>query len=206
MMTKLQLLKSQLVISFIFIAGMLFCVNAQSDQLSIDKGTIENRFNYVMQKSEDMDDSKLVKKWMLYRLKSYVLDSLKNARHEILTAKKLLAVRDAKIDSLGNIINTKDESLSTIKKEKNSIELMGMSMSKYLYNTIMWSVIAVLAFMLFVFIFLFRHSNAVTVKNRNALEELREEYESYRKRALEREQKIVREMYDEILKLKNKNK
>ncbi len=205
-MTKLQLLRSQLLIIFVFGMGMFFCLKAQSDQLSIDKGSIENRFNYVMQKSEDHDDSKLVKKWMLYRLKSYILDSLKDARHEISASERLLALKDAKIDSLKNIIHTKDESLSAIRKEKNSIELMGISMSKYLYNTIIWSVIAVLALLLFIFVFLFKNSNAITVKNRKTLEELREEYESYRKRALEREQKIVREMYDEILKLKNKNR
>ncbi len=205
-MTKLQLFKGQFVIIFVLQIGMFQSIKAQSDQPSIDKGSIESRFNYVMQKSEDHEDSKLVKKWMLYRLKTYVLDSLKDARHEILASKKLLKIKDAKIDSLVNIINAKDESLSSVKKEKNSIEMAGISMSKYLYNTIMWSVIAVLAFLLLVFVFLFKHSNAVTVRNKKALNELSEEYESYRKRALEREQKIVREMYDEILKLKNKSK
>jgi DNA mismatch repair ATPase MutS len=205
-MTKLQLLKSQLVITFVLEVGVLFYAKAQTDQPSIDKGSIENRFNYVMQKSEDHEDSKMVKKWMLYRLKSYVLDSLKEAHHEIFASKKLLALKDAKIDSLKNIINAKDESLSTVKKEKNSIELAGISMSKYLYNTIMWSALAILVFLLFVFILLYKNSNAVAVKNRKALNELSDEYESYRKRALEREQKIVREMYDEILKLKNKSK
>ena len=42
------------------------------------------------------------------------------------------------------------------------------------------------------------------MQTKTDLEQLKNEFESFRKRALEREQRVVREMYDEILKYKNK--
>ena len=44
----------------------------------------------------------------------------------------------------------------------------------------------------------------MTTKTRESLTETQEEFETHRKRALEREQKIAREMYDEIIKYKKK--
>jgi DNA mismatch repair ATPase MutS len=46
----------------------------------------------------------------------------------------------------------------------------------------------------------------VTSKTKSDLNEIKDEYEDYRKRALVREQEVVRELYDEILKYKNKLK
>jgi hypothetical protein len=52
------------------------------------------------------------------------------------------------------------------------------------------------------FIYKFRSSNTLTQQAKSALADLEEEYEQHRRRALEREQKISRELHDE----RNKNK
>jgi ABC-type oligopeptide transport system substrate-binding subunit len=77
-------------------------------------------------------------------------------------------------------------------------------MDKIVYNSILWLIIAALLAILLTFIVLFKRSNAITLRTKSELIETRNEYEDYRKRNLVREQQIVRQLYDEILKYKSK--
>jgi len=66
----------------------------------------------------------------------------------------------------------------------------------------MWSVVGILAALLFLFIYRFNASNRITREVKAKLSETEHEFEEHRKRALEREQKVMRKLQDEI----NKNK
>jgi hypothetical protein len=50
---------------------------------------------------------------------------------------------------------------------------------------------------------LFKRSNVVTVETKQTLEEVREEFDTHRKNALVREQKLARRLQDEVIKNKN---
>jgi peptidoglycan hydrolase CwlO-like protein len=171
---------------------------------SIGKGSIENQFNYVLYRSEKYEDYKMVKSWWLYTLRSQVLDTLKALHENIRDTQNLLSEKKAEIDSLITVMKTVNNKLDAALKEKGSLKLMGIKMDKILYNSIMWFIIAALIIFLLVFIILFKRSNAVTSKIKSELADTRKEYEEHRKRALVREQQIVRQLYDEILKYKNK--
>ena len=81
--------------------------------------------------------------------------------------------------------------------------LFGMQMSKGGYNGLMWTIIAALLILLLFFIYKFKNSNAVTKQAKKSLLETEEEYEEYRRNSLEREQKVRRQLQDEINKQKN---
>ena len=80
--------------------------------------------------------------------------------------------------------------------------LFGMQMSKGLYNMVMWFMIGGLLVLLIVFIVKFKKSNAITRAAKKTLQELDEEFEEHRRVALEREQKVRRQLQDEINKQK----
>ena len=96
---------------------------------------------------------------------------------------------------------------STLKatiKEKNTLRLLGMPMDKSAYNSIMWTLVAGLAFTVVLFIILYKRSHAITSETHKDLEEVKSEFEAFRKRALEREEGIVRRYHNEIMHYKNK--
>jgi hypothetical protein len=66
----------------------------------------------------------------------------------------------------------------------------------------MWSIIAALFALLLFFIYKFKNSNTLTRQAKFKLEEVESEFEEHRRIALEREQKVRRQLQDEI----NKNK
>ena len=80
--------------------------------------------------------------------------------------------------------------------------LFGMQMSKANYNVLMWSIIGGLFALLLFFIFKFKNSNSITRNTKKSLSEIEEEFEQHRKIALEREQKVRRQLQDEINKHK----
>ena len=171
---------------------------------SLDKGSIESSFSYVIKNASDFEDSKVVKSWWLWRLRSYVIDSLKVYRDSIQYIQNIVETKDHQIDSLKTDLKELTSSLSAAVKTKDALSFLGIGMTKLAYNTIMWLLAAVLFTALVIVFLLYKRSNIVSVKMKTTLDETQEEFEAHRKRALEREQKIAREMYDEIIKYKSK--
>jgi len=189
---------------FLFLYGT-FCRGQQgSGTLSLDNSPIEEQFQYVYQKSSDFEEFKMVKRWYLTRLKTHVLDTLKNKQEQLNDARNLLSNQTLKIDSLVSVIDATNKNLNTAVKEKNSFTLLGISMQKAGYNSIIWSVIAGLTFVLLVLILLYKRSYIVITQTKSNLDETRLEFEAFRKRALEREEGIVRKYHDELMKYKSK--
>ena len=83
------------------------------------------------------------------------------------------------------------------------MSLFGIPMSKSGYNVLMWSIIAGLLGLLLLFIYRFKNSNTITRNANKALAEIEEEFEEHRKVALEREQKVRRQLQDELNKQKS---
>jgi hypothetical protein len=171
---------------------------------TLDKGSIESSFTYVIRNASDYEDSKVVKSWWLWRLRSYVLDSIKVYRDSILYIQNVVETKDHQIDSLKTNLKNLNSSLSAAVKERDSLSFLGIVMSKVAYNAIMWFLAAVLFAALLIVFLLYKRSNIIAVRMKTSLAETQEEFEAHRKRALEREQKIAREMYDEVIKYKNK--
>ena len=86
------------------------------------------------------------------------------------------------------------------------MSLFGLQMSKTGYNLLMWSIIGALLILLVFFIYKFNNSNIVTKQAKLSLSEMEEEFEEHRKVALEREQKVRRQLQDEINKQKDSKK
>ncbi len=63
---------------------------------------------------------------------------------------------------------------------------------------LMWTAIGILLLLLIIFIIRFKASNAITVKAKENLATMQDEFEEHRKRSIEREQKLRRELQDEI--------
>lgn len=192
------------LIVYISISGFCLFSQGTADKPAIGKGSIESQFNYVLYKSEKYEDYKLVKSWWLYTLRSQVLDTVKALHDSLWDTQDLLSAKKTEIESLSSTMQDVNNELQTALKEKSSMKLLGIKMDKILYNSILWIIIAALLVSLLIFIIIFKRSNAITLKTKSELAETSKEYEDYRKRALVREQQIVRQLYDEILKYKSK--
>ena len=176
------------------------------EKLSLNNGTIDNQFEYVITKSNRYQEYKVIKTTWMYTLKSHTLDSLKAIKKQLADTKLLVYNQDKEIQVLKTNLSDTNSTLNQTNLEKNSMSLFGMLMSKTSYNLLLWSIIGgLLAFLLF-FMYKFNNSNAITKEAKFSLAETEEEFEEHRKRALEREQKVMRRLQDEINKQKTGSK
>ena len=136
------------------------------------------------------------------KLKANALDSLSTAYKKNTALQNTISQHVATITDLNQKLDGTTKNLTSITEEKDSMSLLGMSVSKITYNLILWSVIAGLLTLLVLFIYKFRRSNVLTQEAKTNLSEVEAEYEDHRRRALEREQKVSRQLMDE----RNKNK
>lgn len=172
------------------------------DTLSLTEGTIDNQFEYVIQKSYNYQEYKNVKKTWLYQLKAHTLDSLKALQIELKTTQNSVDSLAQEIVTLKTNLSETESTLADTNEEKDNMALFGFQMSKNNYNVLMWSIIGALFLLLLIFIYKFRNSNSVTRLAKKSLLETEEEFEEHRRTALEREQKVRRQLQDEINKQK----
>lgn len=189
-----------------FAIAFLFAlsINAQEDEpkQTLDSGTIENQFDYLIKKSNRYQEYKVVKRVWLDRLKKSVDDSLNVVKKELANTKVTLNQKESEIVTLTNSLDTTKETVSNLNNEKDSINFFGMLISKPMYNTTLWSIIGILLVSLILFVYKFNSSNSITKEANDKFNELEKEYEDHRQRSLEREQQIRRKLQDEINKQK----
>ncbi|MEA1897760.1 MAG: tRNA (guanine-N1)-methyltransferase [Bacteroidota bacterium] len=175
----------------------------EAEELSLDKGTLNSQFEYVIKKSSPYLEFRVVEETWLKKLNSHVSDSIKKIKLDLSQSNKMISSKEEEIDSINSVLQNTRTQLSKISKEKNSLSFFGILMSKAAYNSLVWSIIAGLIAGLVFFIVLFKRSHIITTNTRKDLEATQKEFEEHRTRARLREEKIVREYHYELNKYKN---
>tara|TARA_R110002167_G_scaffold78883_3_gene217968 strand:- start:25 stop:660 length:636 start_codon:yes stop_codon:yes gene_type:complete len=207
----MKYIKSLAFIVFLYLSTLASFAqaNKEDESLSLDKGSIENQFEYVIQKASSWNDErgqayKVMKRNWLYELKSHTLDTLKAVHKNLMDTQIVVANQAKEIADLKSSLTNTQNDLTKTNTEKNNMSLFGMQMSKTGYNMLMWFIVASLLALLIFFIYKFNNSNVITKDAKRSLSEMEEEFEEHRKTALEREQKVRRQLQDEINKQKAK--
>jgi hypothetical protein len=180
--------------------------SVQEEDLSLDSGSIESQFEYLYKKSGNYNAEgkryEVVRIIDLDKLKNNVLDSINAANKKETELKNTISAHEATISGLNIKLKETTESLASVTDEKDSMSLLGAQVTKGTYNFILWTVIIALLMLFLLFVFRFRRSNILTMEAKANLAELETEYEDHRRKALEREQRISRQLQDEINKYK----
>ena len=191
---------------FIFlICSVYTSLQAQEQQQiqSINEGSISDQFEFVIRKSSNWIDEKgqayeVIKRNMILTLKTNTLDSLIAIQAKLDNTNNSVNSQQKEINILKTSLAKTQDTLASTKQEKDSMIFLGKQMSKTSYNLLMWSIIAALLVFLLIFIYKFKNTIVITKATKNALADLENEFKEHRRVALEREQKIRRQLQDEI--------
>ncbi len=177
-------------------------VQDEKPQLTAEKALqtedIKTQFDVIIKKSGKYQEYKVVKRTWLNKLKANTVDSIKTLESKLSATNEQISKQQATIKNLESSLAKTNEDLSSVTEEKDSLSFIGIPMTKGSYKTMMWAIVGGLLLFLSFFIFKFKNSNSITVQARKALEETEAEFEDHRRRALEREQKVMRKLQDEI--------
>lgn len=206
--TKLHHMKKQLY-SLFFVMIVTFSVaqdSIQNRSQASMSGTLDKQFDYVVQKSNNFQEYKVVKKDFLTILKRNSLDSVNRFKTELGDLKAEFAKHSATIQQLKDTLKTTQSELDKLKIAQDNVSFLGTQVSKANYNMIMWGIVSVLLLILVVFLFQLKGAKYTAKDAKNNLDKLEDDFEEYKRKALEKEQKLGRQLQDEINKHKKSTK
>ncbi|MCB0470754.1 MAG: tRNA (guanine-N1)-methyltransferase, partial [Flavobacteriaceae bacterium] len=117
------------VLLALFSIQLLSAQETNEDQLSLNEGTLDNQFEYVIQKSNNYQDYKVIKKTWLYALKAHTMDSLKAIQSDLKNTQATVDSQAKEISDLKNNLTSTQSTLDFTNKEKDSMSLFGIQMS-----------------------------------------------------------------------------
>ena len=166
------------------------------------EGSVREQMNYVQEKTRIYEDFRAIREDMFQKLKKNATDSIDAARRTIGNLVVERQNRDLLIDSLNSAIETVKSDLDGMTRTKNSISVLGMEVNKKVYNSILWTIVAALAGLLAIGFLAYRRNHITTVDTKKECEELKKEFEAYRKAAREAREKMSMAHFNELKKLR----
>lgn len=124
--------------------------------------------------------------------------ALTNLRSELDDTSRLLSEKTQTISELKSQLDDAKLELAMARSDSEQTAVAGFIVSKKIYETIAIGIIAVLIGVGGFYFFRFRRSNFTTQKAVEALANLEEEHQEHLRISLEREQKLRRQLQDEL--------
>ena len=185
------------ILFFIFTVSYSF-----SQEITEDRKSIEEQFDEIYKKQNSYKAYKIIKKQYYQRLKLNTLDSLKQFK-KIISDKDLLLFTQKNDFQKNSLLLSKTtlDLKNSIEREK-SISFLGILVSKKMYQLLLWGIVIMLLMSLSLFVVKFIRNNRLTKKAQKNFIGLEKEFELFRKKGLQREQKLRRQLQDEINKQK----
>jgi len=170
-------------------------INAQDFNSS--ETPILDGFTTLIEKSNDYQGYKVVDYNDLVSLKKNTIEFIAFLKNEITTQQNSIDQQKDEISELKASLETTKQNLAAVTAEKDAITFLGMPFSKGSYMALMWGIVAFLIIALLFFIFRFKKGNIQTTEAKKNLLLTEKEFEDYRAKALEKEQRLGRLLQDE---------
>ena len=159
--------------------------------------SLKGQYELLLAKSKTINTYKLINPYRLSAFYKSVTDSIRTERLGHKKAATQIAGQAKEIAALNDQIKGKESSLASSNSKVNEISFIGIPFSKGSYNTMVWTIIIVLALAL-TFVTVRSAKSIHEAKYRSGLyEEISQEYQAYKVKANEKEKKLARELQDE---------
>ena len=200
-MNFLNTMKDFFIGFFLIITTVVFSQN-QSNTIDNQSNTIDNQFDRLLNESSNYKTFKIVQLQSLKELQQNIKDSLETKQSTLDNNNNIVLAKAQVIDSLSNqlaILKTEmDSSLGNNKK----IEFLSFQFNQSTFQVVILVIIVILIFLIFAFQYRYKSTVSLIRTNTKQLKEVENELEQFRATSMEREQKLRRQLIDEV----NKNK
>ena len=194
---------NKLLITLLIFTAFTLKTNAQ-DSISTTN-PIQQEFQELIESSNNYQEYKVVNYDDLIDLRDNTNDYIQELKDQITVGKNTADQQVEEIANLEGELKTTQQNLQKVTEEKDNIVFLGMPLTKGTYMAMMWGIVAILILALIFFIYKFKNSNAVTKEAKKRLDDTEKEFDTYKKKALEKEQRLGRLLQDEKNKVNKMN-
>lgn len=182
---------------------------SQEEQPKDETNQAIQNFKSLIKKSNNYQEYKVIEKVKINAVQRQVISEIESLESKIIDLNKTINNKEEVIQSHETEITDLKEQVEELQNQQNEIKFLGsIPLTKGSYKIIMWSVITVLILLLLFFIFKYRRSHLINSEIKENLNNLEKEFDTYKHNALEKQQKLGRQLQDEknkVNKLKNGN-
>ncbi|WP_413512914.1 hypothetical protein [Myroides odoratus] len=164
--------------------------------------TINNQFSTIFDTSSSYKNFKLVDQQSLRDLEKNIADSIQQYKSSLASNQILINQNKEELTLLTTKLEQAENDLKSAANNEENFTFLGISTHQTTFQVVILTLFAFLFVLMALFYFRFKKCHVDTKDAVRKLKETDEELEEFRKTSLEREQKIRRQLQDEI----NKNK
>jgi tetraacyldisaccharide-1-P 4'-kinase len=168
----------------------------------LTSSTILEQINYVEKHTRIYDNFRAIREDIYQKVNRNFIDTLLAERNRIISLENLTAGLNGKTDSLNALLNTTRASLNDVTTTKNSIKFLGLEIRKGVYNTIMWTIVGALVFILILGFLVFKRNLVVLLRTEKDLKELKDEFAAYKQSSRLAREKLEMDNFRALQKLK----
>ncbi|MVZ62304.1 hypothetical protein [Sphingobacterium humi] len=191
----------RVLIYSIFLLCLIPTAQGQMLQQKLKTSSLDSQFVYLNLYSKSQSaDFKIIRRANLETIRHNVRDSLSTYRKKIAELSNNASSSAGNIKGLQDSVQSLSSQLEQEQQKTDSISFLGINFAKGSYHTLVWVIIIVLAAAFAGTLFAFRKAKVDTVDSKNTVDELQEELQTLRKKSMEREQHLKRQLLDEQLK------
>lgn len=161
---------------------------------------IEGKLNNLMDKASNFQEYKVIKKDLLFDFQNSFSSFINNAQNKYSSLYSNLEDKESTIHDLNKELDSVKLQNAELSTAVDSVSLFGLHLNKGTYNLLMWSFVIGLGAVTAFFIFRFKRANEITKNAKDVLAGVEDEYQVFKQNAIEREQKLRRQLQDEIKK------
>ncbi len=165
----------------------------------------QQEFQELIESSNNYQEYKVVNYDDLIDLRDNTNDYIQELKDQITVGKNTADQQEDEIANLEGELKTTQQDLQKVTEEKDNIVFLGLPLTKGTYMAMMWGIVAILILALLFFIYKFKNSNSVTKEAKKRLDDTEREFDAYKKKALEKEQRLGRLLQDEKNKVNRMN-
>ena len=166
------------------------------------KSSLKDQYNYIEEHTRIYEDYRAIREDMFQKLKRNVSDTLSSINIRIAGLNKTVSVLNRTIDTLRTNLASTRTKLEEITNTKNSIKVIGLEINKLTYNRIMWTILLALIAVLLLGFLVFKRNLSAIFNTKKEFQELKIEFETYRKTSREAREKLTMDHFNEIKRLK----
>ena len=192
---------------FIVVACLLASIVAHAqpgaEALAKDNKTLQERFFLLKTKSQTFKDYKVIKETVFDGMWLVINDSLKASKQRLNDARKKIASLDTSVSQIKLQLQEKQASMQEVEHASTHITVLGIDFSKGVFITM--TTIVFLALVAFIGILVARLKviHKSYREKADTVSELSNEYEDFKRKAMDKQTKLSRELQDERNKLQS---
>lgn len=178
-------------------------VSAQtaSDALERDNQTLRERYLLMKNKSQNYQEYKVIKEHILDGMWRIIQDSLAHKQTEIRQANAQIGNLNKELDENKAALKAKEESMQDVLYASTHITVLGIDFDKGFFAGMVGIIVLLLGLVIAVIYYSMKMMRRNLAEKVELMNSISAEYEDYKRRAMEKQTKLSRELQNERNKL-----